>query len=66
MRRVMSGLFVAVAFGLVAVVFAASSFDGKWTARVIRPAPPLLRPHHLVGRRRWWKGDRLYLAIKGA
>ncbi len=43
MRRVLSGLFVAVtvavAFGLVAVVSAASSFDGKWTARVVRPAP---------------------------
>jgi hypothetical protein len=38
MRGVMLGLLVAV-FGLTAHVMTAGSFDGKWTARVVRPAP---------------------------
>ena len=42
MRRSMylvCGLVVAAAVGLVTVVTAAGSLDGKWTAHVIRPAP---------------------------
>ena len=39
MRRYMSGLLMAGVLGLTAVVSAASSFDGKWMAHVIRPAP---------------------------
>jgi hypothetical protein len=38
MRRLLCGLFVVV-LALVASLLAAGSFDGKWTARVVRPAP---------------------------
>jgi hypothetical protein len=38
MRRLVCGLFVGV-LALVVQVTAAGSFDGKWTARVVRPAP---------------------------
>jgi hypothetical protein len=38
MQRLVCGLFV-VAFGLTVPLIAAGSFDGKWTARVVRPAP---------------------------
>ena len=38
MRRQICGLIIAVALG-VCTVTAASPFDGKWTAHVIRPAP---------------------------
>jgi hypothetical protein len=39
MRRLMCGLVVMLAFGCAAALTAAGPSDGKWTARVIRPAP---------------------------
>lgn len=39
MGRFACALFVSIALALGAVVMAASSFDGKWTAHVVRPAP---------------------------
>jgi hypothetical protein len=38
MRRLLCGLFVVV-LALVTSLLAAGSSDGKWTARVVRPAP---------------------------
>jgi hypothetical protein len=38
MRRLVCGLFVVVLASVIQVT-AAGSFDGRWTARVVRPAP---------------------------
>ena len=38
MRRLVCGLFVVVLASAIQVT-AAGSFDGRWTARVVRPAP---------------------------
>jgi hypothetical protein len=39
MQRLICGLVVTTALGMSSIAIAASSFDGKWTAHVIRPAP---------------------------